>query len=101
MALLVLGELFNAVWRVVGTHFCCSVVHIGPENNSANYKFTFTILKNNGRQLSCYNVTQSYIEDVDDVLKPEKCIAINYHTVKEFLIEENDLPFELEIWQST
>jgi hypothetical protein len=38
---------------------------------------------------------------VDDVLKPEECMTIEYHSVEEFLVEGNDLPFDLEIWQNT
>jgi hypothetical protein len=101
MVLIVFVELFHALWRVVGSDFCCSVIYICPENYSANYKFRFTILKNNARKISCFFVTQSYIEDIDEVLKPQKCMTIKYHTIQEFLIEENDLLFELEVWQST
>jgi hypothetical protein len=99
MALVVFGELFHAVWRVIGSDFCCSVILIGPESNAANYIFRFAILRNKGQKLSCYFGTQSYIEDVDDVIKPEKCVTIKYHRVEEFLTEENCLPFELEFWK--
>jgi hypothetical protein len=100
MALIVFGELFYAVWRVAGGAFCCSLIHIGPEN-SANYKYRFTILKNNYPQISCFFETKNYIDNVDDVLKPENSITIDYWKVEKFYVSETNLPFELEISQGT
>jgi hypothetical protein len=66
MALVVFGELVHAVWRLAGGKFCCWVIHIGPEN-SANYKFRYTNLKNNCREISCFFETKNCIDNVDDV----------------------------------
>jgi hypothetical protein len=100
MALVVFGELFHAVWRVAGGTFCCNVIHIGPEN-SPNYKFRFSILQNNYRRLSCFYETKKYIDNVDEVMKPENSMTIDYWKVEKFFVSETDLPFELEISQGT
>jgi hypothetical protein len=97
-ALVVFGELFYAVWKVLEGDFCCTVIYVGPESNSSKFSFRFTITaKNKIETISTCLITRSYNENVDEVLKPGNCIAIHYDTVEKFFAGENKLPFQLEI----
>jgi hypothetical protein len=97
-ALVVFGELFYAVWKVIEGDFCCTVIYVGPENNSTNFSFRFTITaRNKIETISTCLITRSYSEKVEEVLKPGNCIAIHYDTIEKFFAGENKLPFQLEI----
>jgi hypothetical protein len=97
-ALVVFGELFYAVWRVKEGQLRCTVMYIGPENNCSNYTYRFTVTSSNkGETISMCLVTQSYTENLDDVLKPGNCIAISYDIIQRFLVKENMLPFRFDI----
>jgi hypothetical protein len=97
-AIIVFGELFYAVWKVIEGDFRCTVLYVGPENNSSEFSFRFTITaRNKIETISTCLITRSYNEDLDDVLKPGNCIAIHYDTIEKFFAGENKLPFQLEI----
>lgn len=97
-ALVVFGELFYAVWKVLEGDFCCTVIYVGPESNSSKFSFRFTITaRNKIETISTRLITRSYNENVDEVLKPGNCIAIHYDTIEKFFAGENKLPFQLEI----
>jgi hypothetical protein len=97
-ALVVFGELFYAIWKVIEDGFYCTVIYVGPENKSSKFTFRFTVIaKNKIETISACLLTRSYGEDMDDVLKPGNCIVIHYDTIKKFFAGENKLPFKLEI----
>jgi hypothetical protein len=83
----VFGELFYPVWKVLEGDFCCTVIYVGPENNSSKFSFRFTITaKNKIETISTCLITRSYNGNVDEVLQPGNCIAIHYDTVKNSLL---------------
>jgi hypothetical protein len=97
-ALVVFGELFYAVWKVIEGDFCCTVIYVGPEKDCTNFSFRFTITaRNKIETISTCLITRSYSENVEEVLKPGNCIAIHYDTIEKFFAGENKLPFQLEI----
>jgi hypothetical protein len=99
-ALLVFGELFYVVWKVMESEFYCTVMYVGPGNNSSQYGFRFTLTAvNKVETISACMITRSYFEDLDQVLKPGNCLAVHYNTIEKFFADENKLPFQLEIFK--
>jgi hypothetical protein len=97
-ALLVFGELFYAVWKVVEGDLYCTVIYVGPENKSSKFSFRFTLTAiNKIETISTCLITRSYSENIDEILKPGKCIAVHYDTIEKIFAVENKLPFKLEI----
>lgn len=97
-ALLVFGELFYAVWKVIAGGLYCAVIYVGPENKSSKYTFRFTLTAiNKIETVSTCLITKSYSENIHEILKPGNCIVVNYDTIKEMFAIENKLPFKLEI----
>jgi hypothetical protein len=98
IALVVFGELFYAVWKLIEGQFRCNVMYIGPKNNCSNYTYRFTVTaRNKVETFSMCLLTQSYNDNFDDVLKPGNCMTINNDTIQKFFVEENKLPFRFEI----
>lgn len=99
-ALLVFGELFYVVWKVIEGEFYCTVMYVGPKCNSSRYCFRFTLTAiNKIETISTCMITKSYFEDLDQILKPGNCLAVHYHTIEKFFADENKLPFHLEIFK--
>ena len=99
-ALLVFGEIFYVVWKVIEGEFYCTVMYVGPRNISSQYGFRFALTaKNKVETISACMITKSYFENIDQVLRPGNCIAVHYNTIETFFADENKLPFQLEIFK--
>lgn len=95
--LFALDEMFYVIWDIRDNTFYCATFHVGPKDNSCKFKYKFSISKKGGESLSCCLTTCSFMDNVEDVIKSGKCVAIHYGSVENF-IKNGTLPFEIHIF---
>jgi hypothetical protein len=97
-ALLVFGELFYAVWKVLEGDLYCTVIYVGPESKSSKFAFRFTLTAiNKIETISTCLITRSYSENINEIFKPGNCVGVHYDAVEKMFAVQNKLPFKLEI----
>jgi E3 ubiquitin-protein ligase SIAH1 len=98
-AVITLNELFYISWRVQGGAFHCTVFYVGPEENASDFKYRFSISTKDGDCYTISSVTHSYFENVHDIIRQGKCVAIDNSVVQRCCKDNGDLPFRMEISQ--
>lgn len=97
--IMTMDELFYIVCKIEGTHLCCVVMYIGPEEKTSNFRYRFTILKDGGKEIiSLCSAVRNYMIKLDHILELGLCVKLDYRTAWNFLDSRNTLVFEIEIY---
>jgi E3 ubiquitin-protein ligase SIAH1 len=96
-AIITLGELFYASWRMQGGALYCVVFFVGPKENASNFRYRFSISTKAGDNYSMSSLTQSYFENVNDIVRQGRCVMLGYSVVQSSCTANGDLPFRMEI----
>lgn len=70
---------------------------IGREILSHNFYYEFEIFKGPTRKLKVSEVCDNDTADTEEIFKKEKCVALSFQTLRNFLNEKNELSFKFRI----
>jgi hypothetical protein len=91
-----LGELFYLTWESGSDVFSFAVLHFSRKNEVEDIKYRIKI-GNSEKNVSMTRHYHSYLQGGLKNLLPEKCVAMHYGTLLEYLSESGDLLCEIEI----
>ncbi|KAJ4431003.1 hypothetical protein ANN_19596 [Periplaneta americana] len=94
-----LNELFILVFEVNNKALLCSVMYIGSTSAASNFKFNLIIHKDDKKCIHLCYTCESFLRDLDTILEPGVCASLHYDILKDFIVEENKLYCEMEIFR--
>ena len=93
-----LGEIFYQQFHVKGGDFYFVVQFVGPEETASEFKYELTIKPPEGvEKISVTHLTRSIKVNLEDICESGKCVKLHHDVINNFLDDEKNLRFELEI----
>jgi hypothetical protein len=93
-----LGKTFYVLSKTTGNTFFCVVFYVGPLDESAKYKYRFSLSKKEIGTISYCLFTRGFNEDSSQVFEAGNCVVIHYGCLENFM-EGNCLPYEIEFFE--
>jgi hypothetical protein len=95
-AVLISGELFYLAWETRAEAFSFAVFHFTRKNESEIFKYSIKI-GSSEEYLAMCRKCHSYSEGGLTALQHGKCVTLHYGTVLEYVSENGDLSYGIEI----
>lgn len=71
--------------------------HIGLKKNAKYYEYEFEIQNGSVQKFKVTDFCKSEHDDLDEIMKEEKCVVLSFTTIKNYLNEDGELSIRFRI----